>query len=384
MAEDKKPRIDLKARLGKTAQQTPPPGVAGRSGGVPPPVVPGVPVGPPPTSFASSQAAAIDPSNPLAAVATPYRAPTPPPPPHAQRIEVDEAAVHHASGQALRKGVLIGAVLAVIVGIVGYVVGSSVTQSNYRTRTVQDAKDLSEDVGKARDSLKTLADKVEAGAKSLAVDRKFPDTLAKDLGGINVDFDGTKLAGRRFSGFPQDASHDLVDLVTSVQSINDRKDLISGLLTRLQKPITEQLTAPPGQQTISYVVAVDRDPSGNLAGFLASLNQPISASAQNIALPPRFAFASPGGGNTELPRYSGGDIATKPAAIYIVPKTFEKACPSQTSGQIAQLAAQMGEFVRDIRGEGDQGGGDQGIVTDTKPGLLQRADRLVTELNKVN
>lgn len=393
MADEKKPKIDLKARLGKAAQTPPPAAVApvGASGGIPvptrspqtsPPPVPGVPVGPPP-SF-GSQPPAIDPGNPLAAVAVPYRPAPAPSVAQPQRIEVDEVAVHHARGSARKQGLVIGMVFGVILAAVGYVAGSSAQQGADRSKSRNDAKELSDDVGKARDALKTLADKMEAGGRMLAGDRKFPDSLAKDLGGINVDFDGTKLAGRRFSGFPTETAHDLVEFITSVQSVNDRKELVAGLLTRLQKPITEQLATPPGQQNVQYVMAVDRDPSGNLAGFLGALSQPIPVTAQNINLPPKFTFTKPGGGgNTELPRYSGGDISTRPAAIYVVPKTFEAACPGGSSGQITQLGAQMNGFIHDIRGD-KQAAGDQDVVQDSKPGLLERADKLITALNKVN
>jgi hypothetical protein len=352
-------------------------------GPVPSQSMPGVPVGPPPAF--SSQATAIDPSNPLSAVAVPYRpaAPSPAAPAQPQRIEVDEMAVQTASRSALKKGVIIGAVFAVILAAVGYVAGGAAQQGADRAKGRGDAAELREDVGKARGALKSLADKMEEGGKMLAVDRKFPDSLAKDLGGINVDFDGTKLAGRRFSGFPAETAHDLVEFITSVQAVNDRKELVEGLLTRLQKPITEQLTTPPGQQNVRYVVAVKPDQSGNLAGFLSALTAPLPITAQNINLPPKFTFGEPGGGgNTEAPRYTGGDLASKPAAIYIVPKTFESACPSATSGQIAQLAAQMGGFVHDIRGEKAQG--EQDVVQDSKPGLLERADKLLNELGKIN
>ena len=96
-------------------------------------------------------------------------------------------------------------------------------------------------------SSRSIADKVEAGSNSLLKEKKFPDTLAKELGGINVDFDGNKLAGVRFSGFPQETTSTLIEYITSVQTLNDRKTAIIGLLQRLQKPITEQLTA--GQKT---------------------------------------------------------------------------------------------------------------------------------------
>src|SRR5438477_7330540 len=98
MADEKKPKIDLKARLGKTqlgGSQAPamsptpmPPGMGSRApvpgapGSAPPPGMsgpgipapPGVPVGPPPPfggGGAAVSSPALDPSNPLAAVAAP-------------------------------------------------------------------------------------------------------------------------------------------------------------------------------------------------------------------------------------------------------------------------------------------------------------------------
>src|SRR6185295_11046763 len=114
MAEDKKPKIDLKARLGKTAVGQapgpavppgvvpPPPNAAGPSpsGRRSVPVPPGVPVGSP---FAAPPTPVLDPSNPLSAVANPR---TPPPPPPPTRIEVDEASVQEAARGARRTGFL--------------------------------------------------------------------------------------------------------------------------------------------------------------------------------------------------------------------------------------------------------------------------------------
>jgi hypothetical protein len=97
----------------------------------------------------------------------------------------------------------------------------------------------------------------------------------------------------------------------------------------------------------------------------------------------KFTFATPGGGgNTELPRYTGGDIASKPAALYVVPKTFETVCPNNTSGQVAQLGAQIGGFLREVRGE-QASDPKQDVVEDSKPGLMQRADKLIDELSKI-
>ena len=400
MAEEKKPKIDLKARLGKGAA-TPPPPQAG-AGGIPVPAVsgpgvasapastpsglpmpPGIPVGPPP-AFGKSSHVAIDPSNPLAAAATPYRAPAPPPPqqpPQPQRIEVDELAVHEARKGARKQGLVAGLVAAVVLGAIGYIAGGAVETNKGRQKSVEAAKSLAGDVGKSRDQLKLIADKIEAGKNSLLRDKKFPETLAKDLGGINVDFDGNKLAGVRFSGFPQETTSTLIEYITQVQTLNDRKSAIIGLLSRLKAPITEQLTA--GTKTnIQYVVFFGtQDPSRNPFALLAPLQKPIEApNPQAISLPAEFTATDPlTRQNIKAPKYTTGNL-DKPSAVYVLQKSIEAACPSETAGAIAQLGSQLGRVLTDIRGEAATPGN---IEEDKKAGLIDRADKLVTSLNRV-
>lgn len=399
MADDKKPKIDLKARLGKMGgAATPPPSPVqpgGPGGSIPappmaaPPIAAALPAPPgaAPSPFAPpTPAAGLDPSNPLAAAAAgtfnpnvraQVAAPAQP-----QRIEVDESAVQEARAKARKQGVVIAGLVGLVFAGVGYVAGGAMEQNAGRSKSKKDAAELAGDVTKAKDTLKSLAEKMEAGRDQLLKERKYPDALAKELGGLNVDFDGSKLAGRRFSGFPQDTTSGLVELITAVQQVNDRKLAVINLLNKLQKPLTDQLSAPAGQQRISQVIVVDKDPGGNPSAFLASLVTPINATAAKIDLPEEFTFANPrGNGNVKLPRYRGGDIASKPAAVYVVPKSFDSACPAETSGQLAQLGAQISGFIREIRGEQAAAGGD--AVVDTKPGLMERADKLAVALTKV-
>lgn len=416
MAEEKKPKIDLKARLGKGAGgATPPPPQAGMpmpggglpvpgvpspaaaagggagaapssspSGGGGLPVPPGIPVGPPP-AFGRMPHGAIDPSNPLAAAATPYRAPAPvktQPPPQPQRIEVDEMAVHEARKGARKQGLIAGLVAAVVLGAIGYIAGGAIETNKGRQRAVADAKSLAGDVTKSKDQLKAIADKVEAGKNSLLKEKKFPDSLAKELSGINVDFDGTKLAGVRFSGFSQETTSNLIEYITSVQTLNDRKTAIVGLLQRLQKPITEQLAS--GQKTnISYIVLFGKqDPSRNTFALLAPLTKPIEATnATSIVLPAEFTATDPlTRQNITAPKYTTGGL-DKPSAVYVLPKSIEAACPSETAGSIAQLGSQLSRVLTDIKGETAAPGGD--VVVDNKPGLIERGEKLVTSLNRV-
>ena len=204
MADEKKPKIDLKARLGKTAAAPAPPPA-------PAPVVPQVtpsgrpmpmpdaPVSRPPPALVhptpptalpiptpmppaprglpipgnfGTPATGFDPSNPLAAAVAPQyqqvsRGPAPPPEP--QRIEIDELTIQQASKSSLRKGLLMGCVLALAVGGVGYVAGGAQEQAASRVKAKEGAVDLATNAGKAKDQLKTLAVNMEAARKVLSV-----------------------------------------------------------------------------------------------------------------------------------------------------------------------------------------------------------------------
>jgi len=404
MADDRKPKIDLKSRLqkmgGPGGATPPPPGIGSvpspampppmRSGGaglssVPPPAasVP-PPSGIPKPMMPSSRAPALDPSNPLAAVAQPYRnqaAGAVPALAQPQRIEVDEVAVMQARSGGFKRGAVAGIVVGLAFGVLGYFGGSAQTQAGARAQGIRDAHDLAVDIGKAKDALDQLQQKVQDGGKSLIGERKFPADLPKQLSDLNVDFGGDKLFGRRFSGVPADTTRELFDFITRVQALNDKKMLVISLLNKLQKPITEELSRPAGQLPISYVVVLDQN-TGNSGAFLAALGTPIAPDDPK-GVPSNLMFANPrGSGNVQLPRLVGDKIPKDGAAVTVVPNTFEKICPSTTRGQIAQLMSSMNSLVDDIAGQKAEAGGD--VITETKAGLEEVAAKLADSLSKVD
>lgn len=403
MADEKKPKIDLKARLGKTAMggATPPPPATGgipvptpgpmmpssvgsapaaipvpastpSPGGLP--VPPGIPVGPP--SF-RSPGVSLDPSNPLAAaVAPPASARPQAMAPQLQRIEVDDLTVQEARKGARRQGLIMGLIVGVVFGAIGYIAGGALETNKGRAQSVAHAKSLAEDVNKSRDQLKDLAAKLEAGKNALAKERKFPDSLARDLGGINVDFDGSKLAGVRFSGFKTETTTGLIEFISGVQATNDRKNALAGLLTKLEKPMTEQLAAAASGKAppVTFVVLLNKDSAKNPFAVLAPLKTPIDLSA---SMPAEYTAIDPmTRANVTAPKLTSVD---KPGAAYVVPKSIEAAFPSETAGQVAQLVGQLSRLIEDINGEP----ATPDAITEPKHGLVERADMLAANLNKV-
>jgi hypothetical protein len=402
MAEEKKPKIDLKARLGKGAAKDagtpPPPPVEGSSPVVPPPVAPsapissapaitpglpvppGIPVGPPP---------ALDASNPLARAAglVPTSAPASVAPAAPARIEIDETAVHAAASKARRTGAII-AVVTMIIGVgVGWVAGGASEQANARTASHNDAQDLKKNVDSAKVKLEDLAKKLEDGQAALsgkAGAPTFPKDLANQLGGVNVDFEGSQLAGRRFMGFPKDTTANLVEFITGVQALNEHKNAVKNMLTKLEKPLTEQFAAAQsGQRTIQHVVLLGgptgKDPAGNYVANLALLSPPITFTGDKPEIPAELKAVF-GGQNVGVSRFKGGPIG-EPAAIYVTPGSFNAVCPSETKSAAAQLAVKLGELIRDIRGEKTDP--NAALVEDKKPGLLERAETLSKALEKI-
>jgi hypothetical protein len=396
MADDKKPKIDLKARLqrmgGPAAAPTPAPGMAvpTHSPSAPPPRPMGAPTPMPPPSVpppsgipkppVSQRPAALDPNNPLAAVAG-LRQPAAPAAALAQpqRIEVDEVAVQQARSGARKQGFMGGLVLAIIAGLLGYVGGTARQQGTDRNKSIQDAHDLAADLLKAKDSLDQMQKKVtDGGGQLLGATPTFPKDLGQSLAGMTVDFAGDKLFGRRFSGVPADTTRGLMDFITRVQGLNDKKDLVVALLSKLEKPISEQL-ARKGQEPISVVAVVDKDtPSGALR--LASLVTPLEPGKD---IPTQLLFTNPiGQGNVQLPWLKDVKIPKDGAAIPVIPTSFDRVCPSMQKGAITQLVASMNSLVDDIQGQKGSDSGD--VVTDSKPGLSDTAAKLADQLSKVN
>jgi hypothetical protein len=323
---------------------------------------------------------ALDPNNPLAAVAKPLAASRPPSPavPQAQRIEIDETVVAQARSGARKQGLIAGLVIAVLLGGLGWVGGGASAQGEARKQGVQTAHDLSGDLLKAKASLEQVKTALGDGGKTLLGDRKFPADLGKNLAGMNVDFSGDKLAGRRFSGVSASSMHDLVDFITRVQAFNDKKDLIVSLLSRLQKPITEELALPPGQSPIRYVALFD-DSVDTAGTFILPLVSPILPDDKN-GVPATLKFVNPKGGNSELPRLTDTKkIPDKGAVIPIVPPSFDKVCPSVAKGQISQLVVTMNGLMDDISGQKAADASE-----DSKPGLSDVAQKLSDDLSKVN
>jgi hypothetical protein len=298
---------------------------------------------------------------------------------------MDEHTVAAARSSVRNQMLVVMVVACAVFTGVGWTAGGASEKSASAVKSRQDAGALAEEVKKARDSLVALADKLDAGRNSLVKDKKFPQDLSKELGGMTIDFDGTKLAGRRFSGMSKEATQMLLDFISSVNGVNDRRKFVQALLARLQKPITDQLQAAAKNAPlpVQWVVVFEKETVASGA-FLTPLATPFIATTSTPNLPPKLTVVNiRGSGNVEVPRYAGGNFPDKgAAAVPVIPATFDAACPSETRGQIAQLGQQILSLKAEIQKDRNDARTD--IVEDTKADLVERADKLIAELQKAS
>ena len=350
MSEEKKPKIDLKARLGKTSAASLPPGAASTES----------------LEAAAVQAGSSSGSKPPAAAFAPPAYVAPPP---VQRFEIDDSSLEEARSAGFKKGITIAVVVAMASIGIGFAAGGASEKSAGRAKAIADMTDLAKKAGDAKVKLTSLQEKLEAGIKDLG-SKKFPEALAGDLGAINVDFDGAVLGGRRFSGVSLETTKELIDFTTDVAAINERKNVVATLLGKLKGPIEARFKTTD-TAGISYAVVVEQRGKGapifaTLAGLQASLKK-------DETLPAKFTVVV-NGQASEVPAYAKGDALGK--SIAVSAGSFERACPDETKGAPAQLMAQLRSLAAKLKGE------DPTTSPDAKSGLVERATKLVTALEK--
>ena len=399
MADDKKPKIDLKSRLqqmGGPGAAAPPPAAmpapleraaapakrAGADATVPPPSVPppsGIPrpmmaprAAPPRStrttrwprslSRSSSQAAAH------AAIAQP------------QRIEVDEGAVQvgaqrRAQAEAGRRAPPRGRRRRHRVGRRRRLAAGGRSREEHarraraRGRSAQGQDDRRSDEGQASPTAARASSATASSRPTWRRTCRACTSTSRATSSSAAASPASRRTRRRASSTSSTAS----------QALNDKKDLIVALLNELQKPITDELARPAGQMPLTLVAIVDKSAGGprdaprSARHAHRARRQERRARQADVHEPARAATPT-------LPRLTGEKIPKDGAVIPVVPTSFDKVCPSPVKGQITQLMSSMNSLIDDIQGQK----GDDSIGLDAKPGLSDLAGRLADSLNKVN
>lgn len=416
MAEEtKKPRIDLKARLGKTMVSTsggasaPLPGTGlPVPGGIPfpdpsspssPPGDPGDRTSAPPSSSAprvipratGSQAGLsqgiapppgmLSPGIPLPAFAPAVQpraaaAPAAPQGGAAQTIKVEIGEEIHEERRRAGRQKLIFAGLALAVGVgLGFVAGGQ-SESSKRSKSAQlGAGALEGDVSSANKKMAELGVLLDQGVEALTA-KKYPDDLAAGLSALQIPFDANTLGGKNVGALPGKVFRTLLVYTKEVEDLNDKKDSLRNLISAMKKPV-EQAWADEKDPKFQFTVIFGGAPEKQVAELVrVKAPFPVKGDWPKDLTIIRKEIVQQKRQDVEKPaqRWLKGDLTgEKPQAIPVDPASVAGFTSDQVVVQLRKGLYDMKVLLE----------GDKSDPQNETPGLVKMGETLASELNQV-
>jgi hypothetical protein len=387
---DQKPKIDLKARLGKktagipaagssipppaaTPSAIPGPGPGGMPGampgamqrpmarpsGAPPQTTPsGVPV--PPFAQASRP---VDASNPYGAMQSQAPAPA-----RSQAIRIEMGEEVMAARRAGRSKVLILAGVAFVIGGgVGFAIGDGSQRQKGADAAIIGAQDLVKDINKANEQAQKLVETLKA-AKDKLSKGQFPEAEVTALGAINIPFSGKNLAGKGIGRFKPEVVSMLIEYAGNTTDANAQKEKLQNVLSGAKKGILELLEQQTKPQ-VRWAAILTNGPGGPWAGTVA-LPAPFPAKDK---WPDDMKLGS-GKDAATFKRYNSGNPINNDSPFYVPidPTTTGSVCPSDV---IFKLRRELSDLETVIRGDNTPG--------EERTGLIDGAKRLTDKLKQI-
>jgi len=374
MSEDKKPKIDLKARLGKKTVSAP---ATGPGGSIPPPagipkpsgVGAGIPAPPfQSTAQTSRPAPMVDASNPYGAMA-PAQAPRVEP--TSIRIDMSDDVMRAQKG-GRTKVMVLAIITAIIGGFVGFTLGGASERGKGTEAAMAGAQDLTKDVEAANKKISDLADLLKSAREKLGK-AQFPEDEVTKLGALNIPFAGSNLAGKGIGRFKSDVLTMLTDFASSSAEANASKSELMRVMNGNKKGVQEFLDSQTKPQ-VRWSVIVGGSPLGPIASM-----QPVPApfllttEAKDYAWPQQYELPGEKGKKQVIKRYLKGEAATEdPLFIPVDPSTQPMVCPN---GVLVTLRNKLGDLEEVLRGNQTPG--------EEKTGLLEAGQALAKKLKQI-
>ena len=358
MNDQKKPKIDLKARLGKKTVSSPsgpsiPPPVGGsRTGGIPAP-----PFGAPKSS---------DPYSSMMG-----SAPPPPPKQQAIKVEMSEEVIHEQNKQK-KKGYVLAIVTALIGGVVGFMVGGSNETSNQQKVAARDAGDLAKEVNTATDTAEQLADVVKAVKDKLS-SGKYPDEESKKLAGLRIPFEGANIGLRVIGRFNKEVNHGLVNFSSMAEKANDLTEDVQRMLAGSKKALDDAFSVKEKPKVV-WSAIVSGGPSGPWATMIALPEPFLAKSEEKVAgkdytWPDSIKIKS-GGRESTVKRYTKGDPGGgDPQFIPVDPGSQNSVCPNIALARVSRAIQDLEDSLRGVK---DPGGHEETGLIETGRGLTEK------------
>jgi hypothetical protein len=371
MSEDKKPKIDLKARLGKKTVSAP---ATGPGGSIPPPagipkpsgVGSGIPAPPFQSAAQTSRPAPmVDASNPYGAMA-PAQAPRV----EATSIRIDMSDdVMRAQKGGRTKVMVLAVITAVIGGFIGFTMGGASERGKGSDAAMQGAQDLTKDIEAANKKIEELANVLKSAKEKLGK-AQFPEEEVSKLGALNIPFDGTNLSGKGIGRFKSDVLNMLIQFSTASAEANDQKEKIQSVLSRNKKGVLEFLEGQT-KPVVRWSVMVSGTPFGPIAS-MQPIPAPFLLEGPDKKWPESFELMADKKKVT-VKRYTRGEAATEDRTfIPVDPSTQAAVCPADVLFSIRRELTGMEEVLRGNPTPGEE-----------KTGLLEQGQTLVKKLKQI-
>ena len=378
--EDKKPKIDLKSRLGKKTLSSPAAGSIPPPAGIPKPAVavgpsgiPNVPnpsrVPAPPFAAAPQAVAAprVDTSNPygsMAPAAAPIRVE-----PQSIKIEMDDEFVR--AQKSGRSKVLVLSVITAIIGAgIGFAVGGISERNKAADAAVVGAADLTTKVEGTTKKAAELADVLKS-AKEKLTKGAFPDDEVSKLGAINLPFAAADLNGKGIGRFNPATLSMLIDFSTIVDKVNDQKEKLQNVLSGNKKAVQDFLDSQT-KPSVRWSVVLGNGPGGPWA-TMQPVPTPFLAKDGDKPKWPDDIRIPQGDKQAVLKRYnSGNPISEDGLFVPVDPGSQAAVCPSDV---LFKLRRELGDLEEVLRGNQTPG--------EEKTGLLESGDKLGKKLKAI-
>lgn len=386
---DNKPKIDLKARLGKKTMSTPgasvPPPMAAQpgGGGLPRPQPASMqpmrssPSGVPAPPFTPSGAPKPNPSVAPYASIPQQSAPIQAARPTEIRVDMDEVRAAQRSGRG--KVMVLALVAAFVGGFIGFAFGGGAERGKGAQAAITGAQELVKEVEDSNKQITDLADTIKSAQTKLLSKGTYPQEEVTKLGAINIPFRTASLADRSIGRFKREILSMLIDYSASVEQMNDQKESLQRFLgSQTLKDLIEEQKKPK----VRWYATVSNGPSGPWVN-LDKLDTPFFAASDEkikdkdgkekpYAWPDEVEIKD-GKETVKMKRYTSGDPGgSSPPYIAVNPQTQSAVCQSDVLGSLLSQLVKMQTVLR----------GDPTPGVD-KTGLIEKGQKLADQLKKI-
>lgn len=361
MEQQNKPKIDLRARLGKKTA-----GTAGPS--IPPPMATGASIPAPPFVNRSIPPPSAEPERPRYIE------------PQAIKIEMSEEVIA-AQKKGKSKLIMMAGASAVIGGLIGIAFGGGMERGQRQEIALEGAKLLGGEVDKANGEIEKLAG-VLAEAKRALSDGEYPEKQISALADIAIPFDGTYLVGKGTGLMSAKVNLKLIEFASKSTEANEQKDKLQRVLSGARKGI-EELLSQKDKPKFNWTVYIVNGPHGPMAS-MQPLPEPFLVSSKDkikdkdgkmvdYAWPEEIEVPD-GDKKTKLKRYKEGNpIESTPVLVPVDPASQTSVCANDTMVRLRDELVKLEELLK----------GDKSDPADEKTGLVDLGQGLIDELKQI-